>query len=119
MKGPWALGAALLLATGFAGAEPTTAKSHARTLTGTIATVESAGKGLTVRDDHGKDTRLEVTSATRITGGTLQPGQKVTVRWMLRDKKNIATAVRVHAPEAERTASATASSPLSPTPKSR
>jgi len=109
----------LLLAAGLASAEPaTSSKSHARTLTGTIASVDASQKTLAVRDAQGKETRLVWTGATRVTGGTLQAGRSVTVRWMAHDGKKVATVVKVHAEEAETTAAGAAPS-LSPTPKTR
>ena len=115
----FAAAAALVAAASVAFAEPsptpTAAKSHARTAKGVVASVAADGKTLTLRDEHGRESHFAVTSATRVSGGALETGRKVTVRWMPRDKKNVATAVRVQAPEPERTASTTAAAP-NPTP---
>jgi len=115
-----AVAAALAVAASVALAEPsptpTAAKSHARTAKGIVASVAPDGKSLTVRDEHGRESHFVVTSATRVSGGALETGRKVTVRWMPLDKKNVATAVRVQSPEPERTASTAAPAPPNPTP---
>ena len=112
------LAAFLVGAVASAADPPPSSKSHAHSLSGTVAAIDGPGRTLTVRDAKGKETKVQTTDATRVSGGKLEPGAKVTVRWMLRDHKSIATAVRVHAPEPERTASATVPSPPAPTPKS-
>src|SRR5262245_56351153 len=117
MKTALGILSALFFAASSASAEPATSKNHAHSLSGTVASVDSSSKTLTMRDARGKETRLVTTSATRVSGGKLEAGAKVTVRWMVRDHQNVATAVQVHAPEAERSASATPL-PVSPTPKS-
>ncbi|HTO76555.1 MAG TPA: hypothetical protein VMQ61_10805 [Thermoanaerobaculia bacterium] len=123
MKGYARLAAAtLLLAAAAVSAEPqTSAKNHAKTLTGTVATVDPGGKSLTVRDAKGRETTVVLTGATRVTGGKLEKGEKVTVRWMVREKQSVATVVMIQTPEPSATASAsnTAPAPASPTPKSR
>jgi len=122
MKGYACLAAAsLLLAAAAVSAEPqTSAKNHAKTLTGTVAAVDPAGKSLTVRDAKGKETTVVLTGATHVTGGKLEKGEKVTVRWMARDKQSVATVVMIQTPEGSPTASASnaAPAPASPTPKS-
>jgi hypothetical protein len=122
MKGYARLAAAMmLLAAAAVSAEPqTSAKNHAKTLTGTVAAVDPAGKSLTVRDAKGKETTVVLTGATRVTGGKLEKGEKVTVRWMTREKQSVATVVMIQTPEGATTASASnaAPAPASPTPKS-
>ena len=112
--------AALLAAAGLVAAQPsptpTAAKSHARTAKGVVAAVAPDGKVFVVRDEHGKESRFVVTTATRFSGVPLETGRKVTVRWLHREKQNVATAVRVHAPDAERTASTTPSAAPNPNP---
>src|SRR4029077_4038779 len=90
MKGYARLAAAtLLLAAAAVSAEPpTSAKNHAKTLAGTVAAVDPGGKSLTVRDAKGKETTVVMTGATRVTGGKLEKGEKVTVRWMVREKQS-------------------------------
>lgn len=110
---------ALLFAAGVALAEPSNSKSHANTLSGTVASVDSPGKILVVRDGQGRETRVVWTGATHMSGGTLKTGEKVTVRWLPRDGKKIATVVKVHTPQAETTASVVPPPAVSPTPTSR
>ena len=122
MKGYARLAAAtLLLATAAVSAEPpTSAKNHAKTLAGTVAAVDPGGKSLTVRDTKGKETTVVMTGATRVTGGKLEKGEKVTVRWMVREKQSVATVVMIQTPEgATASASNADPAPASPTPKSR
>jgi len=107
---------AILPAAAAAAPEPTAAPSHAHTLSGTVASMDESGRTVTVRDGKGKQTRVTTTGATRVSGGKLEPGARVTVRWVSRDHKSIATAVLVQAPAVERTAGATPASPLNPTP---
>ncbi len=106
----------LLLAGGAAFAEPPASKSHANTLSGTVSSVDATRKNLRVKDAAGKETAFVWTGATHMSGGTLKVGEKVTVRWMAREGKKVATVVKVHAPESETTASTPAAS-VSPTPK--
>ena len=117
MKAAVAMVALPLVAAVAGAAEPPPSRSHAHSLSGTVSSVDAAGHTLTVRDAKGKETRVATTGATRVTGGKLEPGAKVTVRWMVKDHKNVATAVLVHAPDAERTASVTPLSPPNPTPR--
>jgi hypothetical protein len=122
MKGYARLAAAtLLLAAAAVSAEPpTSAKNHAKTLAGTVAAVDPGGKSLTVRDAKGKETTVVMTGATRVTGGKLEKGEKVTVRWMVREKQSVATVVMIQTPEgATASASNADPAPASPTPKSR
>ncbi len=107
----------MFLAAATAFAAPPNAKSHAKAVSGTITALDAQGKSLTVKDSKGKEIRLVLTGATRITGGTLKTGGQITARWMYRDKKNVATIVQVHGPEAESTAAA-AGPDVTPTPKS-
>lgn len=111
------LSAALLLAAGVVSADPPNAKNHANTLSGTVTAVDTAARTLVVKDGRGKETHLVWTGATRVTGGDLKAGEKVTVRWLSREGKKIATVVKIHAPGPEATASAAPPSALSPTPK--
>ena len=97
MKSP-VLKAPVLLLLSVLAASPLPAaagKSHANGLTGTIASVDPAHKSLVVRERAGRETRLLWTGATRISGGALKRGEKVTVRWVARDGKKFATVLRV------------------------
>ena len=73
-----------------------------------------------MRDAKGKETTVVLTGATRVTGGKLDKGEKVTVRWMPREKQSVATVVMIQTPEgATASASNADPAPASPTPKSR
>jgi hypothetical protein len=71
------------------------AKSHANGLAGRILSVDAARRTLVVEESGGRKSRLVWTGATRISGGALAPGARVTVRWVARDGKRIATVLRV------------------------
>ena len=74
-------------------AEPSgSPKSHAGTISGTVASVDDEKKTLVVRDAQSRESRIVWTGATHVTGGALKVGEKVTVRWMPRDGKKVATA---------------------------
>jgi hypothetical protein len=118
MKASLGLILALAMANSAAAADSASSKSHAGTLSGTVASIDTAHKSLVVRDGQGRQVQVVWTGATRVTGPSLKPGEAVTVRWMPRDGKKVATVVKVHAPAAETTAAATASpTSVSPTPK--
>jgi hypothetical protein len=117
MKASLGLILALAIAGKAAAADPPSSKSHAGTLSGTVASIDTALKSLVIRDGQGRQFPIVWTGATRVTGAALKPGQTVTVRWMPRDGKKVATVVKVHAPPAETTAAAVPPTPVSPTPK--
>ncbi len=117
MKATLGLILALSMAGEAAAADPPSSKSHAGTLSGTVASIDTAHKSLVVRDGQGRQVHVVWTGATRVTGPALKPGETVTVRWMPRDGKKVATVVKVHAPAAETTAAAVSPAPVSPTPK--
>ena len=75
------------------GAPPS--KSHASPLAGTIASVDPAHRSLVVRESGGRVTRVVWTAATRISGGALKAGEKITLRWVAREGRKVATVVRV------------------------
>ena len=117
MKASLGLILALSMAAKAAAVDPPASKSHAGTLSGTVASLDMAHKSLVVRDGQGRQFSVVWTGATRVTGPPLKPGEAVTVRWMPRDGKKVATVVKVHAPPAETTAVAASPTPVSPTPK--
>jgi hypothetical protein len=100
-------------------AAPSKAKVHGFALSGTVASVDEAGKTFVVASASGRKTTLAWTPATKVTGGVLKPGEKVTLRYLDKDRKHIATSIQVEAP---RVAIAGQSSPRatpSPTPAGR
>jgi ribosomal protein L16/L10AE len=78
-----------------AGAEPEKGKGHGYSVSGTIVRVDEKAKTFTVLSGSTREVTLVRTSATRITGSKLQAGERVTARWIDRNGKKIATAVRV------------------------
>ena len=106
----------LLVAVAASAAEKPDSRSHARTLAGKVTSLDPARRILAVRDGRGKETHLFLTGATRVSGGKLAPGAEVTVRWVSRDRRSVATAVRVHVTEAGATGPAAGPSSPSPTP---
>jgi cold shock CspA family protein len=76
---------------------PTHPKSHGYSLAGVIVRVDVVAKTFAVRSGSGTETTLVRTSATRVQGEALKPGDRVAVRFLEKDGKKIATSVRVDA----------------------
>ncbi|MEO8432286.1 MAG: hypothetical protein ABI592_12305 [Acidobacteriota bacterium] len=98
-----ALAASLLLlalvpaARGAAPATPAPrARTHGVALSGRISRVDRAKMTLLVRDAGGRETALSWTAATKINGGELKPGEAVTLRYLDKDAKHIATYIRIN-----------------------
>jgi hypothetical protein len=112
----------LLAAAAFADS-PSKSKVHGLSVTGTVVSVDSAAKKMTVKTSAGKQVPLVWTGATKTAGGTVKAGAKVTVRYLEKEGKNIATSIRIEtveptaasAPAAAATPTVTASA----APKSR
>lgn len=83
---------------------PNRVKSHGIGLSGTVTWVDEARKSFAVRNSAGKDTRLVWTNATTVTGGKVAAGAKVTLRYLDKDGKHIATSIVVGEPVEARTA---------------
>jgi len=106
--------AALLLAAAAFGANPPSkAKVHGFSVTGTVASVEEAGKKMVVKTALGKQVALVWTGATKTVGGSVKAGVRVTVRYLEKDGKNIATSIRI---EPDKPLEAAASTPAAATP---
>lgn len=90
-----ALGSASAAAQPFLAAAPSKAKVHGIALSGRVAKLDLPGKTLVVRDGSGREVALAWTAATKITGGELKPGELVTLRYLDKDKKHIATTIHV------------------------
>lgn len=86
-------------------ATPTKAKVHGFSVSGTVAGVNEVNKTVVVSNAAGKRTTLVWTNATSVFGGKLAPGQAVTVRYLDRNGKHIATSIRITPPPAVPTAS--------------
>jgi len=106
------------LASSAALAEPTTpskAKVHGISLSGRVSRVDAAAKTFSVVDSSGREVSLAWTAATKVTGGEVKPGETVTLRYLDKDKKHIATTIRVGAVAASNAATpATAAAPAAP-----
>lgn len=73
-----------------------TAKSaHAMTMSGTVSAVDQKAKTFSLKDESGKATVITWTAATRVKGGTLKDGQRVSVSVFPKDGKNVATSIRI------------------------
>ena len=83
---------------------PNRVKSHGIALSGTVTSVDETRKSFAVRNSAGKDTRLVWTNATTVTGGKVTAGANVTLRYLDKDGKHIATSIVIGAPVEARTA---------------
>jgi hypothetical protein len=105
--------AALFLAAASFGANPPSkSKVHGLSVTGTVASVEEAAKKMVVKTAAGKLVPLVWTGATKTIGGFVKAGAKVTVRYLEKDGKNIATSIRI---EPDKPAVASAPAGVTPT----
>ncbi len=105
--------AACLFATVLAvgAAAPSKARVHGFPLSGTIARLDEVHKTLVVRGASGKETTLSWTDATSVFGGKLAAGQSVTLRYLDREGKHIATSIRISPPAVSRPAATPAPTP--------
>ena len=94
---------AVALAAPLSGDSPNKAKTHGYALSGTITSVDEGHKAFVVRNAAGKSTSLVWTTATTVVGGQLKPGSNVTLRYLIKDGKHIATSVSVGEEVAEKT----------------
>ncbi|MDQ2977579.1 MAG: hypothetical protein M3R62_00040 [Acidobacteriota bacterium] len=74
------------------------AKAHGIALTGLISRVDPAKRIFGVRDAAGREIPLSWTAATKVTGGELKVGESVTLRYLDKDAKHIATSIHVGPP---------------------
>lgn len=106
--------AAFLLAVVALGATPPSkSKVHGLTVTGTVASVEEPAKKMVVKTSAGKQVALVWTGATKTAGGSVKAGVKVTVRYLEKDGKNIATFIKI---EPEKPLEAGVPAPAAATP---
>ena len=111
------LAAGLLLAAAAFAGTPSKSKAHGLSITGTVVSVDGTARKMTVKTPAGKQVPLVWTGATKTAGGAVKAGVKVTVRYLEKDGKNIATSIRIEttepaaasAPPAAATPTATAS----------
>jgi hypothetical protein len=90
-----------------AASEPSKAKVHGYALSGTIVAVDEAGKTFDVKSSPKREMRLSWTTATVVLGGSLAVGQKVTLRYLDKDQKHIATSIKIMPAASVETARAT------------
>ncbi|HXM76260.1 MAG TPA: hypothetical protein VN971_05770 [Thermoanaerobaculia bacterium] len=74
------------------------AKAHGIALSGRISRVDPVKKIFGVRDAAGLEIPLSWTAATKVTGGELKVGETVTLRYLDKDAKHIATSIHVGSP---------------------
>jgi cold shock CspA family protein len=74
---------------------PTHPRSHGLSVAGVVVRVDVVTKTFAVQSAAGAETILVRTSATRVQGDALRPGDRVAVRYLEKDGKKIATSVRV------------------------
>ncbi|MEP6768325.1 MAG: hypothetical protein ABJC61_06625 [Acidobacteriota bacterium] len=74
------------------------ARAHGIALSGRVSGLDPAKKTLAVRDPAGRETSLVWTAATKISGGDLKVGETVTLRYLDKDTRHIATTIRISLP---------------------
>jgi hypothetical protein len=90
---------AMVLAAALSGAPaPNKAKTHGYALSGTVSSIDESRKSFVVRNAAGKETRLVWTDATTVAGGKVTAGARVTLRYLDKDGKHIATSVVIGEP---------------------
>ncbi len=105
---------AMILSAALPAASPNKARVHGYPLSGTVTSVDQSRKTFAVRSSAGKTTTLVWTPATTMAGGELKVGEKVTLRYLDRNGKHIATSVVIGEPSAPTPPPATP--PASPVP---
>jgi hypothetical protein len=98
----------LLAAAAFGATPPSKSKVHGLSVTGSVVSLDEPAKKMTVKTNAGKQIALVWTDATKTAGGPVKSGLKVTVRYLEKDGKNIATSIQV-VTEKPATAAASAS----------
>ncbi|HJW14052.1 MAG TPA: hypothetical protein VJ776_05120 [Thermoanaerobaculia bacterium] len=106
---------AIALAAPLVADSPSKTKTHGYPLSGTIAAVDEARKTFVVKSSGGKDIALVWTAATTMVGGKLKVGEKVTLRYLDRNGKHIATTVSIGEATAARTPTPSATPGSTPT----
>lgn len=95
MKKALGFAAAAVLAATVLGQTPPKSKAHGLSVTGTVVSADQASKKMTVKSSSGKSVPLVWTDATKTAGGTVKAGARVTVRYLEKDGKNIATSISI------------------------
>lgn len=94
-----------------AASDPGKARVHGYAVSGTVISVDEAGKSFVVKSPSGRQTHLTWTDATVVVGGTIAVGQKVTLRYLDRDRKHVATSIRIGPPATPSSTSAREATP--------
>jgi hypothetical protein len=89
---------AVALTASLSGDSPNRAKTHGYPLSGTVTSVDESRKTFVVRNPAGKETSLVWTAATTVVGGQLKAGATVTLRYLNKNGKHIATSVSIGEP---------------------
>ena len=93
---------AALLVVSAAFAAPSIAKTHGKSIHGHVSKLDDSAKTFTVTSLKSQAVNLQWNDATKVTGGSLKDGEDVTVRYMTRDGRNVATAVMITAAKAKK-----------------
>ncbi|MEA2488790.1 MAG: hypothetical protein QOH21_582 [Acidobacteriota bacterium] len=75
------------------GASAKATATHGKTVKGAVVSVDETGKTFSLKASNGKTTELVWNAATKVTGPALKAGETATVRYMVRDKQNVATSI--------------------------
>jgi hypothetical protein len=75
---------------------------HGHQFSGTVGAFDEAAKLLKVKDSKGKEHEFNLTTATTMSG-TAKVGEHVVVRYLIKEGKNVATAISFGAPPAAKT----------------
>jgi hypothetical protein len=81
-------------------AKSTGTGTHGKTVKGAVVSVDDAAKKFSLKGSNGKTTDLMWNDATKVTGPALKSGENATVRYMVRNKENVATSVVTSTPKA-------------------
>ncbi|HEX8169417.1 MAG TPA: hypothetical protein VF824_02625 [Thermoanaerobaculia bacterium] len=99
----------LVLAIAALFAFPTFAKGtagHGRAVHGTLSAVDQTAKTLTVKPSKGAAVDATWNEATKVNGGSLAVGEMATMKYMVKDGKNVATVINVQKAQAAKPAKA-------------
>jgi hypothetical protein len=95
---------------------PTKLKAHGMTVNGRIPPNDRPPRPLTAPAAAAQPTPISWPAAPRIAGGELKAGGAVTVRYLDKDSKHIATYIRINGGESRASSPSTAPLPVAQTP---
>ena len=108
---------AMVLSVPLPAQSPSKARVHGHPLSGTVASVDQSQKTFVVNSSGGKTTTLVWTPATTMAGGEIKVGEKVTLRYLDRGGKHIATSIVIGELSARKAPPVTPTASPGPTPK--